>query len=318
MSIINEDTIWFAMNEILTGGVFRTTNGGGSWTQQFSGGNQNPNKIYMFNVRIGFHSNSSASPNIYKTTNSGVNWSVNLSGENFNDMYFKDSLLGWKCSGSNIAFIRKTTNGGINWTIQNLPPESPPFIFSRMSKFTFVDQDTAWGVGGNIFYPNSQIRGVIYKTTNGGVNWGYQIPDTSIHITGYAFISFTDKQHGWAYHQLQQGGVHTTNGGDTITYFTSVQQIGNEIPKEFKLLQNFPNPFNPFTNIRYNINASSFVTLTIYDVTGRQLSSLINEKQGAGIYQYTFDGSNLSSGVYFYSMLIDNKPVETKKMILIK
>lgn len=146
----------------------------------------------MYNARIGFMSNS-VSPNIYKTTNGGVNWELNLPGENFTDMHFIDSLTGWKCSSLTAGFIRKTTKGGINWSIQNLPPEAPPFLLSRMTRFSFVNEDTIWGAGGTYNFGSGIYRGVLYKTTNGGINWGYQIPDTSIHLPLYSFVQFTDK-----------------------------------------------------------------------------------------------------------------------------
>jgi photosystem II stability/assembly factor-like uncharacterized protein len=321
MSVLNENTIWLASPNSFSGGVYRTTNGGLNWDHQFSGGNQNPNKVYMYNARIGFMSNSSASPNIYKTTNSGENWSVNVSGENFTDMHFVDSLIGWKCtnSSSQAGTLKQTTDGGLNWMIQNLPPESPPFSYSRMFKFTFVNKDTIWGIGGVYTFNNGQSRGVIYKTTNGGFNWSYQIPDTSINIYIYNSIQFVNKKNGWAY-SPSLGGVHTTTGGDTIT---SIQPISNEIPDAFELRQNFPNPFNPVTNIIYALKTTAFVVLKVHDITGKEIIILVNRKQRPGTYQSIFDGSNLSSGIYFCTILIVNEKGgevyrETKKAILIK
>ena len=317
MSVLNEDTIWLVQRSSLDGGVFRTTNGGVNWENQFSGGSQNPNKIYMYNGRIGYFSAGSiASPNIYKTTNSGLNWNIILSGENFTDIYFLDSLLGWKCSSSDVAFIRKTTNGGENWTSQSLPPEGSSFLFSRMIRFSFVNKDTIWGVGGTYILSAGNYRGVIYKTTNGGINWGYQIPDTSIHITGYAFVVFVNKDRGWSYHS-QQGGVRTVTGGDTITYYTNIHQIGNEIPTNFELFQNYPNPFNPSTNIKFRIKSSTLARLSIYDISGKAIATLVNEKLSPGEYEYKFDGTGLSSGIYFYRLETGGF-IDTKKMILVK
>jgi len=76
MSVLNKDTIWICNTVSLTGGVFRTTNGGLNWDRQFSGGTDNPNKIYMYNARIGFISNTTNSSSTRKTTDSGNNWSV--------------------------------------------------------------------------------------------------------------------------------------------------------------------------------------------------------------------------------------------------
>ncbi len=74
MFVLNDNIIWFVNSESLTGGVYFTSNSGANWIRQFSGGNQNPNKIYMYNERIGFISNYLPNSNTYKTTNGGSVW----------------------------------------------------------------------------------------------------------------------------------------------------------------------------------------------------------------------------------------------------
>jgi len=98
---------------------------------------------------------------------------------------------------------------------------------------------------------------------------------------------------------------------------TSVKQISSEIPESFSLNQNYPNPFNPVTVINYELRVSGFVMLKVFDISGREVSALVNEKQNAGTYSVTFDASNLSSGTYFYR-LTKGDFSETKKMILTK
>jgi endo-1,3(4)-beta-glucanase len=96
-----------------------------------------------------------------------------------------------------------------------------------------------------------------------------------------------------------------------------ITQIGSEIPERFTLEQNYPNPFNPTTNIKFNIPKGSFVKLAVYDMLGREVAKLVSSELKAGTYNYDFDGSKLSSGVYFYK-LESNSFSETKKMMLIK
>ena len=91
----------------------------------------------------------------------------------------------------------------------------------------------------------------------------------------------------------------------------------NIIPKEFSLLQNYPNPFNPRTTIRYLIPQASFVTITVYDILGKEVSKLVNEEKLTGSYEVQFDGSRLSSGVYFYRMHAGSF-LKTKKLVLLK
>ncbi len=96
-----------------------------------------------------------------------------------------------------------------------------------------------------------------------------------------------------------------------------INQIGNSVPENFSLEQNFPNPFNPKTIINYGLRVTSYVSLKVYDVTGKVVATLVNEKQSAGTYQIEFDGSGLPSGVYFYQ-LIAGDFTDTKSMMLIK
>lgn len=101
------------------------------------------------------------------------------------------------------------------------------------------------------------------------------------------------------------------------TTLFGITTISNEIPKEFRIEQNYPNPFNPKTNIKFDILKASDVSITIYDVSGREVQRLVQQKLNAGKYSVDFDAGHLSSGVYFYSIFAGDF-VQTKRMILIK
>jgi hypothetical protein len=173
MSVLNEDTIWLVDANSINGGVFFTSTGGASWQQQLNLGSLNPNHIYMYNARIGFI----ADDNFYlrKTTNSGLNWDIISGAGGFRDMFFVDSLTGLKAYGS----VEITFNGGVSWETQMLP--SGPGIAALFStKFTYIGSaDTIWLGGGRMIFPNSQGRGMLFRTTNQGSNWEFQIPDSS-------------------------------------------------------------------------------------------------------------------------------------------
>lgn len=98
---------------------------------------------------------------------------------------------------------------------------------------------------------------------------------------------------------------------------TSVERIGESLPTAFLLSQNYPNPFNPTTTINYTLPFSTKIKLELFDLTGRLVAVLSNQEQSAGVYQVKFDGSFLSSGVYYYRLQTP-KFSETKKMLLIK
>jgi phosphatidylserine/phosphatidylglycerophosphate/cardiolipin synthase-like enzyme len=101
-------------------------------------------------------------------------------------------------------------------------------------------------------------------------------------------------------------------------FLIAVEQISSEIPARFELKQNFPNPFNPSSTIIYNIPRKSNVMLKVYDITGREVQTLVNESQTAGTYKVDFKGVYLASGVYFYTLSADGVKIDTKKMVLVK
>ena len=95
------------------------------------------------------------------------------------------------------------------------------------------------------------------------------------------------------------------------------------IPREFKLAQNFPNPFNSVTDIQYSVPDVNHITLSIYNVLGQEIKSLVDEKQEAGIYTVSWDGCNndgkeAASGVYIFRLQAGNSFTAAKKMILLQ
>jgi hypothetical protein len=136
-----------------------------------------------------------------------------------------------------------------------------------------------------------------------GVNWSVTASD--------GYLS-TPAANGEGYFTLD-----ITTGLDDNSNFSQV--------KEFRLQQNYPNPFNPSTTIRYTLPQSAQVTLQIYDVTGREIATLVDEKSSAGDYRVKFNGKNLPSGIYFYrlnardiSKSAKSLFSQTRKLVLLK
>jgi len=121
--------------------------------------------------------------------------------------------------------------------------------------------------------------------------------------------------------------VTSSSNTDSINFLLSrftvgIKKISSEIPESFKLYQNYPNPFNPKTIIKFQIKESGFVTLRVYDILGKEIATLVNEKLNAGEYEIPFSINLFSnnqkpSGIYFYKLETQGYQ-ETKKMILIK
>jgi DNA-binding beta-propeller fold protein YncE len=124
--------------------------------------------------------------------------------------------------------------------------------------------------------------------------------------------SFTDNAaSGKAFYRLKQ-----TDYDGKFEYSKTVE-VGAGTPKTFTLSQNYPNPFNPTTVIGYQLAVSSVVTLKVYDVLGREVATLVNERKAAGTYTASFNAAKYSSGVYFYKLQAGDF-VQTKKMLLVK
>jgi hypothetical protein len=96
-----------------------------------------------------------------------------------------------------------------------------------------------------------------------------------------------------------------------------IKEISSNAPETYSLLQNYPNPFNPTTMIRFSLKETGIVTLKVYNVLGQLVTTLVNEQKPAGIYEYNFDASSMSSGIYFYTIKAGDFTA-TKKMILMK
>ena len=109
----------------------------------------------------------------------------------------------------------------------------------------------------------------------------------------------------------------TVNIPVLVDVLTGFPGTDSDIPQRFALMQNFPNPFNPLTTIRYELPRESKVVLKIYNVIGQEVATLVNDVQRAGRYGVNFTSEGLASGVYFYRLQA-NDFVETKKLLLLK
>ena len=212
-----------------------------------------------------------------------------------------DNFQGW-CVGDRFLL----TNNGIDWE-----QVDPNFIQTgAMMGVYFTDLNNGWAVG---------TQGQIAYSINGGYDWTMLEHNlTDAILTG---VLFTSPNNGYI-----------IGGEKTILKYTLLSDVEEQPtqPFEFKLNQNYPNPFNPSTKISYQMPVSSNVTLKVYDVLGNEIVTLVDEYKPAGTYEVEFNGHfvedrNLSSGVYFYQLMVGGPEtstgqgiVQTKKMILIK
>jgi photosystem II stability/assembly factor-like uncharacterized protein len=278
-------------------GLYKTTDGGNNWNLQNFSSNSNYSYIHMH-----FEDSNTgwcvADTGIYKTTNGGNNWTIqnHPSGGTLNSIFATSTSAVWIGGASGTVF--STTNGGVNWITKNIDTS-----YSVLSVY-FLNSLTG--------FVSTNPRNV-FKTTNNGLNWIKQMVDTLSALNSLYFVTADT-----GYVCGSGGKIYKTVNGGSI----GIRKIDENIPDKFCLYQNFPNPFNPSTNIKYAIPSNvkrktSNVKLIMYDLLGKEVTTLVNEKLKPGEYEFTWDASQYPSGVYFYK-LISGDFSEIKKMILIK
>jgi polyhydroxybutyrate depolymerase len=178
-----------------------------------------------------------------------------------------------------------------------LPVDTVLSIWSRINGCNLIP-DTIFNSGGVLGKKwNAQSSGadvILYRSNTGGHSWSMGGAVQTSNLIWEFFAS----------HPMRSSGT------------VSISNYSNPI-SDFALDQNYPNPFNPSTVICFQSSVDSYVTLIVYDILGREVQKLVNERKSAGSYSVTFDASNLPSGVYWYRLSAPNY-VDTKKLILLK
>jgi len=315
-------------------GIFKTTDGGLSFIQLRTGGHSSSpgwNDISFIN-ETGYA--CSGGGEIVKTTDGGTSWIVLSSthGTNsINSLFLLDSHTLFTAGDS--GKISRSTDGGLTFTAIDI-------INTTLYSVAFSDIENGIAAGSG---------GKVYRTTNGGISWTESTAGNSaffdiIYITpsivwisgeGVMYYSFNagetwnkaNKFHGqeaqysmsisdgWLFTVGQKGNIIKNYANPSAP--VGVKDIDYSQDYTFILEQNYPNPFNPETVINFQLLQEGYVTLKIYDVLGTEITSLVNEYKGAGRHSVQFDGSKLSSGVYFYSINAGEYH-STKKMMLLK
>ena len=175
-------------------------------------------------------------------------------------------------------------------------------------------------------YDNNKVT-LNWKTATESENYGFEIQRkmgntdwTKIGFVQGAGNSNSEKNYSFTDKDIAQGKIQYRLKQFDIDgqfSYSNIVEVNSAVAIDFSLSQNYPNPFNPSTTINYSIPNASRVTLTVYDVTGRQVATLVDEVKEAGKYSHNFNASGLASGVYYYKV-VAGKFTESRKMLLVK
>ncbi len=214
-------------------------------------------------------------------------------------------------SGFNMtAHVITTDNSGIGFPVSQRYGELRGFykfnsVGSDIFYVSYLAQQGTSGVGAASFIETSSQT--TYKEFVAQVLYpGSDVPDNGIidvWVTGLGGLP-----HIGSYFVVDDFSLSSTS---------DVANRPNGVPKSFGLEQNYPNPFNPTTNIVYDIPTQSHVILSVIDLLGHEVSTLVDEVQPAGRYKAVFDGAGLASGVYLYRVRAGNF-VDTRKFMLVR
>ena len=280
----------------LGGGVYLSVNNGTNWTAVNSG----LTDLHVTGLALGgtYLYAATSSSGVFQSPANVIQWTPCNSG------LTNSEIKAIAAADTNVfaatdSSVYLSTNNGTNWSTADtgLPSSSSVLCFAI---------DSIGGASNNIF-AGTNGKGV-FLSTDGGTHWqdiNTGMSNTtvlSLTINGTTLFAGTDR------------GVWTLTVAGLVT---AVKRSAREIPNRFSLSQNYPNPFNPSTKIVYQIPVKALVTLKVYDILGREVTTLVDAQQNAGQYHVTFDGSRLASGVYFYRIQAGSF-IQTKKLMLLK
>lgn len=238
-----------------------------------------------------------------------INWTDQRNGTTDTDVWFV-----------------KSTDGGTTWSQVKRVNNDPP---GKQQFFTWMTVDQKTGVIYFVFYDrrnysNNQTDVYMAKSTDGGetfenfkISSTPFIPNASVFFGDYTNISAYNGMVRpiWARLDNNTMSIYTA----IVDFTTKVQVIDTKVPESLRLYDNYPNPFNPATKIKFDISGDvkSNIKLTIYDSNGKEIERLIDQALSPGTYEVEWDGTNFSSGTYFIKLEHESFS-DTKTMLLVK
>ncbi|MCX6163849.1 MAG: T9SS type A sorting domain-containing protein, partial [Ignavibacteriae bacterium] len=294
--------------------IARTTNGGLNWFSQtipctISG---HCNIKWVPDLPVAYLVVSSSSQTAcLKTTDNGANWTQYTFPSGASEITHIDLLYNNLMQTDNEAYIYAANKSGSVFSLHEFPMPVKLFSFSyyvsgRNTTLKWVTSEELNNSGFEVYrISDAQNQNIWQKlgfvkgkgTTNTFTHYSFE--DKNLNTGKYCYrIKQIDYNGNYEYFNLE-GKVEITS------------------PVKFNLSQNYPNPFNPSTKISYALPDNGYVTLKIYDMLGKEVATLVNENKNAGYYDVSFSNTQLSAGVYFYKLNV-NDFTSVKKMVFVK
>lgn len=224
----------------------------------------------------------------------------------------------WRVGSSNIRIDFTTTPSGAATIKLDNPAINPNTNLHSNANYSAMTTTSI--LGGTAISLNITRLNNCYNLTPGTYKLG-EIRFNRVDTTGCITLTFrTNSVFQDSITQLNNPADWTfTNPGSCIRldYLTGTEGNSSEIPTVFKLYNNYPNPFNPSTSIKYDVPKNTFVNLSVYDILGRLVTNLVNQDMTAGRYDVVWDAKNYASGTYIYKLEAGDFS-DVKKMILVK
>ena len=274
-------------------GIFKSTDNGSNWSKLING---LPNQGAVLVQKIAITPNgkliAASSSGIFTSADNGANWTTVMTGHRVSDILI--TKTGTIIVGGTGIYISK--DGGNSFVAHDTVSFAMTLTLSN----------------SNVIY--AAMRNVVYSSEDEGQTWkplNSKLPNTF-------FSKLIVDKDGYLIGASQYDGIFIS----TVANVTKVDLNNANTPKSFNLMQNYPNPFNPSTRISYQLPIASNVTLRVYDITGKEVITLVNSYQQSGSYSVDFNAQNISgqqlaSGVYLCQLRAD-KFVDTKKLMFVK
>ncbi len=313
----NDQTVFIGTRN----GVLKSTNGGLNFTVTGSG---IPANTFVYDLDAdssGTFIAAGTSKGLYITSNSGSSW-ASASGISGSDTVYTVKFIKSQGDlGEDNLLFSGTSEGKIFTSSPGAQYLTAILVYAFFGKLDDIQvvgngQITMIAIALAPFNSDNSTGSGLYFSTDMAATWN----DNSSGLPSNPVVSRVTLGISGGNINWYTGLFNNSSDGAKIYKMTApigIGQVSNEVPEGFSLSQNYPNPFNPMTKIKFNLSKASNVSVTVFDVLGRHITTLVNEKLGAGTYETEWNANNMPGGVYFYRIEAEDFS-ETRKMILVK